>query len=79
MNHKNHSKEGNKLEQDIVCGMKVDPLECTDSLHNINYKEKNYYFCSPFCKAAFSEDPERYLTHNLKSEHDESEIDISED
>lgn len=67
------------MEYDLVCGMKVDPVECTDSLRNINYKEKNYYFCSPFCKAAFIEDPERYISHNLNTEADESKNDISED
>ena len=78
MNNKNHFKESNKLEYDLVCGMMVDPSECTDLLRSISYKEKDYYFCSPFCTAVFTEDPERYLTHNLRSEGDENENKISE-
>ena len=70
MTNKNQFNKGKKLEYDLVCGMKVDPLECEESLRTLSYKEKNYYFCSPFCKAAFSEEPELYLARNLRAEGD---------
>jgi YHS domain-containing protein len=60
---------------DPICGMKIDPAVHTDSLHTIKYKEKNFYFCSPFCTATFSEDPERYASIDCEiiEENDEEE------
>jgi len=43
---------------DPVCKMTVDenaPAATSE------YKGETYYFCSPGCKAAFDEDPEKYL------------------
>ncbi len=51
---------------DPVCGMKIDPSEHNDSLHTIKYNGKDYYFCSPFCTAIFSEDPDRYASGNYE-------------
>jgi YHS domain-containing protein len=61
---------------DPVCGMKVDLAEHDDSLHTLKYEEKDYYFCSPFCIAAFLEDPERYTHGNnvISDENESSEI-----
>jgi len=62
---------------DPVCGMKIDPAEHDDSLHSLKYNEKDYYFCSPFCAATFSEDPEGYANDNYvifdENENTESE------
>jgi len=60
---------------DPVCGMKIDPAEHGDSLHTFQYKEKDYYFCSPFCTATFSDDPERYANENnvMYEENDNTE------
>lgn len=30
------------------------------------YKGKKYYFCSPGCKKAFDQDPEKYLVEEKK-------------
>ncbi len=57
---------------DPVCGMEVDLAERGDSLHTLKYKKNDYYFCSPFCAATFSEDPERY-THGNYVNSDENE------
>ena len=48
------------LEKDPVCGMTVDP----DLVHTqkSKYESKTYYFCSPGCKEAFDEDPEKYVS-----------------
>lgn len=54
----------NILYFDPICGMKIDPAEQGDSLHTLNYKGKDYYFCSPSCTEIFSEDPERYANGN---------------
>ncbi len=43
---------------DPVCKMTVDenaPAATSE------YKGVTYYFCAPGCKAAFDEDPEKYL------------------
>ncbi len=61
---------------DPVCGMKVDLAEHGDSLHRLKYNGEDYYFCSPFCTAAFLEDPERYTHGNnvISDENESSEI-----
>jgi YHS domain-containing protein len=45
-------------EIDPVCGMEVDP---ENAAGESEYKGKKYYFCAPGCKAAFDQDPEKYL------------------
>lgn len=43
---------------DPVCKMTVDE----ETAHvKTEYEGKTYYFCAPGCKAAFEEDPEKYL------------------
>ena len=44
--------------KDPVCGMEVDPGQAADTLE---YEGHKYSFCSPGCKAAFVQDPQRYL------------------
>jgi YHS domain-containing protein len=41
--------------------MKVDSSKLMDSLHSANFNGQKYFFCSPFCKAAFIDDPELYV------------------
>jgi len=66
----------NVLYLDPVCGMKVIPDTDGDSLHRLKYNGEDYYFCSPFCTAAFLEDPERYTHGNnvISDENESSEI-----
>ncbi|MHB8926867.1 MAG: YHS domain-containing protein [Bacillota bacterium] len=48
------------MAKDPVCQMDVD--EKTAKGQTV-YKGQTYYFCSPGCKTAFDQDPERYLGH----------------
>jgi YHS domain-containing protein len=57
----------NKLVKDPVCGMDVDPQTNRNSLHHAVYKDKEFYFCSPFCKAVFLENPESYTDRGSKN------------
>ncbi|MDA4118152.1 MAG: YHS domain-containing protein [Thaumarchaeota archaeon] len=46
--------------KDPVCGMMVDERETElTSEHD----GQTFYFCSPGCKAAFDNDPHRYMDH----------------
>lgn len=47
------------MVKDPVCGMDVDPKTANWSS---TYQGQTYYFCSPGCKKAFDENPEKYLT-----------------
>jgi Cu+-exporting ATPase len=47
------------LAKDVVCGMTVDP---DFTVHKAKHKDKTYYFCSPGCKKAFNEEPEKYIS-----------------
>jgi len=63
--------EQNKLYTDPVCGMKVKKPEEKDRiLFSAPHKEKMYYFCSPFCTAAFLDDPERYIKSESNNGND---------
>lgn len=42
---------------DVVCKMKVEKSVMDTSV----YKGKTYYFCSPYCKKQFDENPEKYI------------------
>lgn len=44
---------------DPVCGMHVNEESAAATYE---YKGETYYFCAPGCKAAFSRDPEKYLS-----------------
>jgi YHS domain-containing protein len=50
---------------DPVCGMEVDEKHALTS----EYDGKIYYFCSPSCKAAFEENPQKYLSEGGESGH----------
>ena len=43
--------------KDAVCKMELDESQVKDSL---NYKGRNYYFCSIGCRAEFERHPEDY-------------------
>jgi len=42
---------------DVVCKMKVEKSVIDTSV----YKGKTYYFCSPYCKQEFDNNPEKYI------------------
>ncbi len=46
------------MVKDPVCGMMVD---AEGAPAKAEYKGETYYFCAPGCKAAFEQNPERYL------------------
>ena len=52
------------MVRDPVCGMQ---LEEEDSVDSSEYQGKTYYFCSPNCKAAFDQDPQKYVTEENES------------
>lgn len=43
---------------DPVCGMEVNEESAAATSE---YEGKTYYFCAPGCKAAFDENPHKYL------------------
>lgn len=45
------------MAKDVVCGMNVDEQKAE---FKSEYKGKIYYFCSPGCKKAFDENPEKF-------------------
>lgn len=51
--------------RDPVCGMTVDPAAAE---HKAEHEGRNYYFCSPPCRAKFVADPDHYLAEQPKSE-----------
>lgn len=55
---------------DPVCGMQVDEKRAAETF---KYKGETYYFCAPGCKAAFTEDPEKYLRQQEKYRGRESQ------
>ncbi len=50
---------------DPVCGMEVNEKNALTS----EYGGKTYYFCSAGCKAAFDENPRKYLPEGHESGH----------
>lgn len=46
------------MVKDPVCGMQVDNDQ---TKHQLQYMGKRYYFCTPWCKASFEKDPDKYL------------------
>lgn len=50
---------------DPVCGMEVNEESAVTS----EYGGKTYYFCSPGCKAAFDENPKKYVHEEHESDH----------
>ena len=46
------------IVKDPVCGMDIDPEKAATT---VEYEGRTYHFCSPGCKTAFEQDPQRYL------------------
>jgi L-lactate dehydrogenase len=45
------------MAKDPVCGMQVNEHQAK---HQMQYRDKTYYFCAQRCKASFEQDPEKY-------------------
>jgi YHS domain-containing protein len=54
------------MVKDPVCGMNVDPKTASNKS---DYKGQMYYFCSPGCKKAFDQNPEKYLKSAEHAHH----------
>ncbi len=52
------------MQIDPVCKMEVSP---ETSAGKSEYKGESYYFCSPYCKKKFDENPENYVHHSHKA------------
>ncbi len=51
-------EEVTTMAKDPVCGMDVDE---TKAAGTAEHKGQTYFFCSPGCKKAFTDDPSRYV------------------
>jgi YHS domain-containing protein len=51
--------EGAIMTKDPVCGMDVDEKQ---SAAKTEYSGQTYYFCSPYCKAQFEREPQKYVS-----------------
>jgi Cu+-exporting ATPase len=49
---------------DPVCGMTIDPA---DAVGHVDYKGQTYYFCAESCLERFRENPEHFLTPDLRA------------
>ena len=49
------------MAKDPICKMSVDEGKAE---YTSTYKGKTYYFCSPACKKAFDQNPEKYAAEN---------------
>ncbi len=56
--HPVHSRGGESVATDPVCGMKVDSA---NTPHRYTRDSDTHYFCSAGCRAKFIADPEKYL------------------
>ncbi len=54
------------MAKDPVCGMGVSEQRAAGKSE---YQGQTYYFCSPGCKAAFDQEPERYGGNKTVTEH----------
>ena len=45
------------MAKDLVCGMNVDEKKAL----KLNYKGKDYYFCSPSCQSEFKKNPGKFI------------------
>lgn len=52
--------------KDPVCGMMIDP---NTAAGKTEYKGQTYYFCSPGCKKAFDQEPEKYAGKEPTGSH----------
>lgn len=51
------------MAKDPVCSMEVDGKVAAATSE---YKGKTYYFCTPGCKRAFDQAPEKYVSEEEK-------------
>jgi YHS domain-containing protein len=59
-------KGGDGMAIDPVCGMEVDE---EGAAGKSEYMGKVYYFCSPSCKKAFDESPDKYVNGKNAMKH----------
>ncbi len=50
------------MENDVVCGMEIDPDEATARGLTSEYEGATYYFCSQRCKLQFDQNPQQYVS-----------------
>lgn len=51
------------MAKDVVCGMDIAEV---DAAGKVRHGRDMFYFCSPFCCAAFLEDPDKYLSDDYQ-------------
>jgi len=67
-------KPGSTIAIDPICKMEVDTT--TAELYT-DYKGNRYYFCAPYCKEKFEENPEEYIEQEVPgTEEEEKEVAI---
>ncbi len=55
------------MAKDPVCGMNDDEQ---NAVGKTEYRGNTYYFCSPGCKKSFDNEPEKYISGSVESEHE---------
>ena len=53
-----------EASKDPVCGVNLDESKAKAAGHQVQIKEKTYYFCSEECQEQFEKHPERYIKDN---------------
>ncbi len=56
-------KEGGMMASDPVCGTEVD--EESAARDEVRFEGVTFYFCSPKCREAFQQEPEKYVEEEL--------------
>lgn len=46
---------------DVVCGMQIDEEDAEAQGLVSEYQGEEFFFCSPGCKQAFDQNPEKYV------------------
>lgn len=49
------------MKIDPVCGMEIIDIS---NAEKVEYKDKNYYFCTTICKIQFEHDPGKYVKNS---------------
>ncbi|EKP94341.1 MULTISPECIES: YHS domain-containing protein [Thermaerobacter] len=56
---------------DPVCGMTIDESTAEEmGIETVQYRGTTYYFCCPYCRKQFEQDPERYIKQAPGTHHD---------